>query len=213
MNIETEKKGIFMKHYYTNNSDLKTNRKEIEIDFLGEKYIFITDTGVFSKNRLDFGTEVMVKEFINNNKKEKFELLDIGCGYGSVTVLLSKFYKHSKFTLTDVNDRALELSEINCKNNMVNDYDIYKSDCFENINENFDIIISNPPIRAGKDVIFNIYENSYNHLNLDGDFYCVIQTKHGAKSTEKKLLEIFGNCKTLEIHSGYRVYFCKKVEL
>ncbi|CAM3061952.1 methyltransferase [Streptobacillus felis] len=199
-----------MNHYYTNNTDLKTNRKEMQIEFLNRKYTFITDIGVFSKNKLDFGTEVMLEEFIKNNKKNKFSLLDIGCGYGTVSVILSKFFNDSFYTLTDVNDRALELAELNCVNNLVNNYNIFKSSSFENINESFDVIISNPPIRAGKSTIFDIYENSFKYLNFDGEFYCVIQTKHGAKSTEKKLLEIFGNCKTLGIHSGYRVYYCKK---
>ncbi|WP_156299338.1 class I SAM-dependent methyltransferase [Streptobacillus canis] len=199
-----------MSHYYTNNTDLKTNRKDMEITFSNNKYLFTTDIGVFSKNKLDYGTEVMLEDFIKNNKKQKFKLLDIGCGYGTVTVLLSKIYRDSEYTLTDVNDRALELAEVNCKNNEVKNYEIFKSNSFENIDKSFDIIISNPPIRAGKAIIFDIYENAYKHLNSDGDFYCVIQTKHGAKSTEKKLLEVFGNCKTLGIHSGYRVYLCKK---
>lgn len=75
----------------------------------------------------------------------------------------------------------------NLKLHNVKDFKLIKSDSFENIDEKFDVILSNPPIRAGKQVIFNIYENSYNHLNDKGCFYCVIQTKHGAKSTEKKI--------------------------
>lgn len=201
-----------MKHYYTNNSDLKSNKKNINIEFLNEKFTFLTDIGVFSKNKLDFGTEVMLKEFLENNTKKDFKLLDIGCGYGAVSIILSRYFPNSKYILSDVNDRALELAKENLEQNSVKNYILLNSNSFENIHENFEIIISNPPIRAGKMTIFDIYENSYNHLVNNGDFYCVIQTKHGAKSSEKKLLEIFGNCKTLGIHSGYRIYYCKKEE-
>lgn len=201
-----------MKHYYTNNSDLKSNKKNINIEFLNEKFTFLTDIGVFSKNKLDFGTEVMLKEFLENNTKKDFKLLDIGCGYGVVSIILSRYFPNSKYILSDVNDRALELAKENLEQNSVKNYILLNSNSFENIHENFEIIISNPPIRAGKMTIFDIYENSYNHLVNNGDFYCVIQTKHGAKSSEKKLLEIFGNCKTLGIHSGYRIYYCKKEE-
>ncbi len=200
-----------MKHYYTDNTDLKSNKREIEIEFEGKKFKLLTDDGVFSKNRLDFGTEVMLKEFLRDNKLKKFKLLDIGCGYGPVSIILSRYYMNSYFYLSDVNDRALELAKLNLEKFKVENYNTKKSYSFDNISENFDVILSNPPIRAGKDTIFNIYENAYNHLNKGGKFYCVIQTKHGAKSTEKKLNEIFGNCKTLGIHSGYRVYVSELV--
>lgn len=195
-----------MIHYYTNNANLKSNRKEIEILFLDKKINIVTDIGVFSKDKLDFGTEVLLKEFFKDNIKKEFSLLDIGCGYGIVSIIISIFYPNSKFTLSDVNNRALELANINLDKNLVKNYNLIESNSFENIKENFDIILSNPPIRAGKETIFNIYENSYKHLNKGGKFYCVIQTKHGAKSTQKKLEEIFNNCKCLAIYSGYRIY-------
>ena len=88
---------------------------------------------------------------------------------------------------------------------------ITKSFAFDNISEKFDVILSNPPIRAGKQTIFQIYEKSFEHLNPNGEFYCVIQTKHGAKSTQKKLEEIFRNCETLEINAGYRIFRCIKI--
>ena len=66
------RKDTFMKHYYTDNTDLKSNKREIEIEFEGKKFKLLTDDGVFSKNRLDFGTEVMLKEFLSDNKLKKF---------------------------------------------------------------------------------------------------------------------------------------------
>lgn len=193
-----------MKHYYTDNRDLKSNRKEVSVKFLDKEFKVITDIGVFSKNSIDFGTDIMLKMFLKENRKKNFSFLDIGCGYGIVALIISMYFSNAKILATDINDRAIELAILNNKNNK--NIEFRKSYSFENIDEKFDIIMSNPPIRAGKDVIFNIYENSYKHLNKNGEFYCVIQTKHGAKSTEKKLYEIFNNCKTLGIFSGYRVY-------
>ena len=89
-------------------------------------------------------------------------------------------------------------------------FEVMKSFAFDEIKENFDVVLSNPPIRAGKETIFKIYAQAYEHLNENGEFYCVIQTKHGAKSTQKKLEEIFGNCETVTIDGGYRIYRSKK---
>ena len=191
---------------------MKSVKKIINYEIKNEKFEFLTDNGVFSKTKVDFGTDVMLRTFLNENKKlENIRILDIGCGYGVVSVVVKRFFEKAKILSTDVNERALELTRENIqKNNRTDDFEVRKSFVFDNISENFDVILSNPPIRAGKQVIFEIYEKSFFHLNKNGKFYCVIQTKHGAKSTKKKLEELFGNCTTLVIEAGYRIFRCVK---
>ena len=201
-----------MSHYFSEVQDVKSSKKIINYEIKNEKFEFLTDNGVFSKTKIDFGTDVMLQTFLNENKKlENIRILDIGCGYGVVSVVLKKFFEKTKILSTDVNERALELTKENIqKNNRTDDFEVRKSFVFDNISENFDVILSNPPIRAGKQVIFEIYKKSFFHLNKNGEFYCVIQTKHGAKSTKKKLEELFGNCTTLVIEDGYRIFRCVK---
>ena len=202
-----------MNHYFSEKPEIKSEKKRIKYTIQNKKFEFITDNGVFSKSKVDFGTDLMLNEFLKKNRgleAEKIRILDIGCGYGVVSVVLKSFYPEISITLSDVNERALELSEENLKKYGINDYHIIKSDTFEKITEKFDVILSNPPIRAGKDIIFKIYSEAYEHLNENGKFYCVIQTKHGAKSTQKKLIEIFGNCDTVTIDGGYRIFLSKK---
>ena len=203
-----------MSHYFSEKQDVKSDRKIIKYEIENKKFEFLTDNGVFSKTKVDFGTDVMLKVFLRENinkKNQKFDVLDIGCGYGVVSVVLKAFFQKIKTLSSDVNERALELTTENLLKNKVikdknDDFEVRKSFAFDNISEKFDVILSNPPIRAGKQTIFQIYEKSFLHLNENGEFYCVIQTKHGAKSTQKKLEEIFGNCETLEIDAGYRIF-------
>ena len=201
-----------MSHYFSEVQDVKSLKKIINYEIKNEKFEFLTDNGVFSKTKVDFGTDVMLRTFLNENKKlGNIQILDIGCGYGVVSVVVKRFFEKAKILSTDVNERALELTKKNIqKNNRTDDFEVRKSFVFDNISENFDVILSNPPIRAGKQVIFEIYEKSFFHLNKNGKFYCVIQTKHGAKSTKKKLEELFGNCTTLVIEAGYRIFRCVK---
>ena len=201
-----------MSHYFSEVQDVKSVKKIINYEIKNEKFEFLTDNGVFSKTKVDFGTDVILRTFLNENKKlGNIQILDIGCGYGVVSVVLKRFFEKAKILSTDVNERALELTRENIqKNNRTDDFEVRKSFVFDNISENFDMILSNPPIRAGKQVIFEIYEKSFFHLNKNGKFYCVIQTKHGAKSTKKKLEELFGNCTTLVIEAGYRIFRCVK---
>ena len=203
-----------MSHYFSEKQEVKSDRKIIRYEIENRNFEFVTDNGVFSKTKVDFGTDVMLKVFLRENinkKNQKFDVLDIGCGYGVVSVVLKAFFQKIKTLSSDVNERALELTTENLLKNKVikdknDDFEVRKSFAFDNISEKFDVILSNPPIRAGKQTIFQIYEKSFLHLNENGEFYCVIQTKHGAKSTQKKLEEIFGNCETLEIDAGYRIF-------
>jgi 16S rRNA (guanine1207-N2)-methyltransferase len=122
-------------------------------------------------------------------------------------IIAAKLLKDSFVTMCDVNERALELSGMNAKENKVDDrIKIISSSAFENIKDNYDIIMTNPPIRAGKDVVFSFYEGAYEHLNSGGKLYAVIQKKQGAPSTKAKLESLFGNCDTADKKSGYFVF-------
>ena len=203
-----------MNHYFSEKQEVKSDRKIIKYKIENKNFEFVTDNGVFSKTKVDFGTDVMLKVFLRENsdkKSQKFDILDIGCGYGVVSVVIKSFFENARTVSSDVNERALELTRENLlKNGAVKDendnFEVRKSFAFDSISNKFDVILSNPPIRAGKQTIFQIYEQSFEHLNENGEFYCVIQTKHGAKSTQKKLEEVFGNCETLEINAGYRIF-------
>ena len=203
-----------MSHYFSEKQEVKSDRKIIKYEMENKKFEFVTDNGVFSKTKVDFGTDVMLKVFLRENmnkKNQKFDILDIGCGYGVVSVVIKSFFENVRTVSSDVNERALELTRENLlKNGVVKEesdnFEVRKSFAFDDVSEKFDVILSNPSIRAGKQTIFQIYEQSFEHLNPNGEFYCVIQTKHGAKSTQKKLEEIFGNCETLEINAGYRIF-------
>ena len=205
-----------MEHYFSEKPSVKSEKRNIKYSINDKIFEFITDNGVFSKSKVDFGTDLMLKEFIKENRngcfmnREEFSVLDIGCGYGVVSVIIKSFYKKAELTLSDINERALELSRENLQRHGIEDFNTIKSSAFDNIDKMFDVILSNPPIRAGKKIIFEIYEKSFDYLNRNGEFYCVIQTKHGAKSTQKKLEEVFGNCDTLTIDGGYRIYRSKK---
>ena len=151
---------------------------------------------------------IAVKAAAAKDSFPKFPLFDILMNILIVIVIEYALNLFQNNVISRI-DKKNELTKENIKkNNGKDDFEVRKSFVFENISENFDIILSNPPIRAGKQVIFQIYEESFSHLNKDGKFYCVIQTKHGAKSTQKELHKLFGNCTTLAIESGYRIFKC-----
>lgn len=196
-----------MEQYFTKNP---TTQKEIyKFDWnLGkDRFYFYTSNSVFSKNGVDFGSMLLVETVIKENENFKGNILDLGCGYGPIGVMLAKLIENANVTMSDVNERALELSKMNAEENKVKArVKTLSSSAFENINENFDMIVTNPPIRAGKDVVFSFYEGAYEHLNKGGHLYVVIQKKQGAPSTKEKLESLFGNCETAEKKSGYFIF-------
>lgn len=196
-----------MEQYFTKNP---TTQKEIyKFDWnLGkDRFYFYTSNSVFSKNGVDFGSMLLVETVIKENANFKGNILDLGCGYGPIGVMLAKLIDNANVTMSDVNERALELAKMNAEENKVKTrVKTLSSSAFENINENFDMIVTNPPIRAGKDVVFSFYEGAYEHLNKGGHLYVVIQKKQGSPSTKEKLESLFGNCETAEKKSGYFIF-------
>lgn len=199
---------INLEHYYSAEPTSKTEERMIEYEINGNKYKFISDNGVFSKNRIDFASDFLIKTIFN---EAKGDILDVGCGYGVIGIILSKNKNVKNVTMLDVNRRALELAR---KNIVLNKVDkivaVIESDGFSNISSVYDTIITNPPIRAGKAVIYKIYEEAFLHLKDGGNLYLVINKKHGAPTTITKLNEIFGNCEIVDKKAGFHVLKCTK---
>ncbi|MDF2676738.1 MAG: class SAM-dependent methyltransferase [Bacillota bacterium] len=200
-----------MEQYFTKNPSTDAKIYKYDWNIGQDRFYFNTSNSVFSKNGLDFGSMLLIETVINENKNFNGNILDMGCGYGPIGVILANLIKQSKITMADVNERALELCAMNAKeNNVENKIKIINSSAYENINDNYDMIVTNPPIRAGKEVVFSFYDGAYEHLNIGGKLYVVIQKKQGAGSTKEKLISLFGNCEVVEKKSGYFIFRSEK---
>ena len=198
-----------MEHYYTNNPTTESREKIINSTIENENLKFYTDNGVFSKESVDFGTKTMLESF--NTEKEDAKVADIGCGYGVISIFLAKKYPTFKFTMVDVNNRVLELSKKNIElNNINNEVEVLESSSFDNVEGNFDIVLTNPPIRAGKKIVHKIMIDSYEHLNAQGELWVVIQKKQGMASCKKLLEDTFSMVEIVTKNKGY--YILKAVK-
>ena len=198
-----------MEHYYTNNPTTESREKIINSIIANENLKFYTDNGVFSKESVDFGTKTMLECFTTD--KENAKVADIGCGYGVISIFLAKKYPTFKFTMVDVNNRVLELSKKNIELNKIeNEVEVLESSSFDNVEGNFDIVLTNPPIRAGKKIVHKIMTDSYKHLNAQGELWVVIQKKQGMASCKKLLEETFSRVEIVTKNKGY--YILKAVK-
>lgn len=194
-----------MDHYYSSNPSSKSEERILEYKIKDISLKFISDNGVFSKNHVDFATDLLLNAIADENVNGK--VLDVGCGYGVIGITLAKLFS-VKVTMLDVNERALDLARRNAVRNGINDIDIIESNGFENISQKYDVIVTNPPIRAGKEVIYKMYDDAKEHLNAGGVFYLVINKKHGAPTTIKHLKELFEEVEVIEKRAGFNVIKC-----
>lgn len=186
--------------YYAENPDAAHDIHELRVDLLGEKMTFLTDAGVFSKKMVDFGSQLLLKCL---EVDEGDSVLDVGCGYGPLGLSLAKAYG-VQATMVDINNRALDLARQNAEKNNVK-ATIFQSNIYEQVKGKFDHVISNPPIRAGKQVVHEIIEKSKDFLGIGGDLTIVIQKKQGAPSAKSKMEDVFGNCEIVKKDKGYYI--------
>lgn len=195
------------KMYYDENPDSLHDIHELNVTLLGFPFTFLTDSGVFSKKMIDFGSQVLLNT-LNFAKNER--ILDLGCGYGPLGISLAKV-QGVEATLVDINNRAIDLAKKNASLNDV-DVSIFQSNIYENVSGQFDHIISNPPIRAGKKVVHDIIEKSIDFLVNQGDLTIVIQKKQGAPSAKEKMAHVFGNVEIIKKDKGYYILRSTKHE-
>ena len=196
-----------MNQYFNNNQSLERIVKFINYEFREDRFRFGVTSGIFSKDHVDFATDILLNTV--PTLKAGGTLLDMGCGYGVIGIVLAKTYS-LKLTQVDVNQAALELAKTNAKLNDVETL-VLESDCFSGISgdSKYDTIVINPPIHAGKSVTYKMYEESALHLNSGGRLYIVTFKKHGAQSTLEKLNEVFGSrVETLYKKKGVYVFEC-----
>ena len=186
--------------YYAENPDAAHDIHELRVELLGQKMTFLTDAGVFSKKMVDFGSQLLLK-CLEVNEGET--VLDVGCGYGPLGLSLAKAYG-VQATMVDINNRALNLARQNAERNKV-EVAIFQSNIYEQVEGKFDHVISNPPIRAGKQVVHEIIEKSRDFLKDGGDLIIVIQKKQGAPSAKSKMEDVFGNCEIVKKDKGYYI--------
>lgn len=192
-----------MGHYFTNEK-VESNLQIKNVIIKDKKFKFYVDNGVFSKKGLDFGSRTLINALLNEELSGK--VLDVGCGYGALGIILSSFF-HIKADLIDVNLRAIHLAKMNAKLNNTLEVKVSESDTYSNVAEKYDFIVTNPPIRAGKEIVYKILFEAKEHLKENGCLYFVMNKNQGAKSAINDLEKI-AHVSVLEKNKGFFVIKC-----
>lgn len=197
-----------MDQYFSQSPDVDSNPQTWSYQLRGQTFAFTTDNGVFSKNEVDFGSRVLIETFRPPDLDGP--ILDLGCGYGPISISLAAAFPERTVIGVDVNKRALKLAEKNAKQNKIANVSFKESDILSNVTDrSFAAILTNPPIRAGKQVVHKMFEEAKKALLPNGELWVVIQKKQGAPSAKKKLMALFKEVEVVTKEKGYFI-FCAK---
>lgn len=188
-----------MSHYYSPDPNLPHDKAVLEYTVRGRRLRFVTDAGVFSRQKVDYGSSVLIRTLPPLTGK----VLDLGCGYGPIGISIAALNPLAQVTMVDINQRAVTLAQENILTSGTANAQALVSDGFAQVPGPFATIVSNPPIRAGKDIIYPLFRESLHRLEKGGSLWLVIQKKQGAASAQVELENIFGNCTVVEKSGGY----------
>lgn len=191
-------------HYYTAAPQSDEERKQIQAVLRGTRFVFWTAASVFSRDYVDFGSRLLIETL---DVPQGARVLDVGCGYGPIGIAVAKTVPGVTVDMVDINERAVALAQENAAENGVADrVRAFVSDGYAQVNGVYDVIVTNPPIRAGKDVVYAIFEGAKAHLSSGGSLWVVIHKKQGAPSAERKLAELYGAVERVARKKGYHVF-------
>jgi 16S RNA G1207 methylase RsmC len=196
--------------YFENDPNLEHEVKNFNFILRNHSLDFTSDSGVFSRQTIDYGSRVLI-DAIDFQNVPNGNILDVGCGYGPIGLALAKDQPKRQVTMVDVNLRALGLAKQNAENNQVNNVDIFESDTYKAVEGKYALIVSNPPVRAGKSVVTSILADSKNYLEPNGELWIVLQKKQGAPSAKKLMDQTFGNVEVVTRDKGYYILRSKLI--
>lgn len=202
--------------YFEQKPSSKHEEQMIQANLLGDAIRFKTDRGVFSKNQIDFGSRTLIESFVEYAAMQDLpkRVLELGAGYGPILLALAKHYPQSFFEGVEVNERAYELSRENAALNHITNVKFNQGDAKDlphSFEESYDYVLTNPPIRAGKQTIQLFVNQAQRALETDGELWLVIAKKQGAPSMKKHMQEVFGNVERVALNKGYWVLKSTKV--
>ena len=198
-----------MSHYFENDKNLKSEIRELSYKYNSSFFIFYSDNGVFSKINIDYGSKLLIETYLKENDINEKRVLDVGCGYGFLGIMVSRV-TDSYVEMIDINKRAVHLTNMNIKRYKDFKGKTYVSNVYENVEGKYDIIITNPPIRIGKEKLLEILIGAFDHLEDNGLLYYVIRKDQGALSIKKILEENSINVEIINRDKGYFIYRAKK---
>ena len=188
--------------YYTADPTSESRPVSCEFTWRSSELSFVTDAGVFSKGRLGEGTRLLLDALPEHMEGS---LLDLGCGWGAIGVSLKKQWHGLTVTMADVNRRALGLAADNARRNGVSVTCVESDGMAALMDRRFDAVITNPPIRAGKQVIYGMFADAAKVLKPGGALYLVIRKQQGAESCVKYLKTLYANVEKLDKEGGFWV--------
>ena len=198
-----------MPHYFDIDPQTISKERTISFDIYGNHIELISDNGVFSKDKIDEGSLAFLKVLVPLRLSGK--ILDLGCGYGAIGLTIAKLSPEASVDLADVNSRAIALCNKNAQLlGLSQRVTVLQSDVYKNIEGTYDSIVVNPPIRAGKQITYAMYEGAFAHLIDGGSLFIVIRKNQGAPTASRFIESIFGNITLLKRDKGYYIYQANK---
>lgn len=191
-------------HYFTAEPASADERRTIRIPLAGATRAVQVAGGVFSPDRIDQGTGVLLGHAPPPPPSGTF--LDLGCGWGPIALTLALLAPHADVWAVDVNERARGLTADNAVALGLDRLRVAGPDEVPS-EVRFDLIWSNPPIRVGKNVLHGMLEHWLPRLRPGGAAYLVVARNLGSDSLQRWLVERFETLETTRLISvrGFRI--------